>query len=158
MLIVCISIFLDNLISIFINTNSIFFPLFTLLSIIFLNLLNIEDFHYFLLTFIIGFVYDIFFSNSIFMNTSIFLFLGLIIYLIFKKINYNFFNVLITSILIIILYRIITYFLFLLNSNVYFNINIIFKGIYSSLIINIIYIIVVYFITDKIAISSKSDN
>ena len=109
MLIVCISLFFDNLISLFINNNSIFFPLFTLLSIIFLNSLNLKEYHYFLLSSLIGFIYDIIFSNNIFVNTGIFLFLSLIMYLIFQKINYNFLNVFITSILIIVLYRTTTY-------------------------------------------------
>lgn len=155
MLIVFVSVLLDNIISIFINRNSVFFPLFTLLSIVFLNL---KESHYFLLAFIIGFIYDIIFSNNIFMNASIFLFLSLVIYLIFNKINYNFLSIFLTSILIIVIYRIITYLLFLLNSNNSFNINTLFKGVYSSIIINTIYITIVYLINYKIINGSKTDN
>lgn len=155
MFIVFISILFDNIISLLINKSSIFFPLFTLLSIIFLNSKNIKEHYYFLLCGITGFLYDMVFANNIFMNTGIFLFISLIIYLVFKRINYNLLSIIITSLFLIVIYRIITYFLYLLYSNISFDLIIMFKGVYSSIIINIIYIFIMYFINNKMNICSK---
>lgn len=154
-LIIFISFILDNIISLFLNHNSIFFPLFTLLSLIIIFSYNLKNHHYFLLSLGIGLLYDAAFTDVIFLNSSIFLLLSLVIYLIFKAINYNLFNIILLSLLLIISYRIITYILFLLYFNISFNIYTLIRGIYSSIIINIIYILILYFIRNKKINGSK---
>lgn len=154
-LIIILSFLFDNIISLLISPNSLFFPLFTLLSLIIIFSYNLKEYHLFLLSSFIGLIYDIIFTDTMFMNASIFLIFSLGIYLIFKRINYNLLNVIFVSILMIILYRIITYFLFLLSYSVSFNVFILLKGIYSSMIINIFYIMVLYFIRNKMIKSSK---
>ena len=154
-LIICLSFIFDNIISLFINQNCIFFPLFSLLSLLIIFSYNLKKHNYFLLSFGIGFLYDLLFTDTLFVNSGIFLLLSLGIYFIFKKINYNFFNIILVSILLIILYRVITYILFLLNFSISFNIFTLLKGIYSSIIINIVYVSLLYFIRNKRLNGSK---
>lgn len=154
-LIIIFSFLIDNIISLLINQNSIFFPLCSLLSLIIIFSYNLKEYHFFILSFVIGLIYDVVFTNSLFLNAGIFLLFSLIVFLLFKKINYNFFNVLLISSLLILMYRIITYFLFLLSFDVLFDFFTLFKGIYSSFIINIIYITILYFIRNKKIDSSK---
>lgn len=154
-LIISGSFIFDNIISLCINKNSLFFPLFTLLSLIIIFSYNLKDYNYFLLCFGIGLLYDVVFTDTLFLNSSIFLFFSLCIYLIFKKINYNLFNIILVSLLLIFVYRIITYILFLLSFKAHFNLFTLLSGVYSSIIINIVYIGVIYFIRKKITNSSK---
>lgn len=154
MLVIISSFLLDNIISLLMNQNNLLFPLFSLLSLIIIFSYNLREYNYFILSMCIGLLYDIVFTDTLFLNASIFLLFSLGIYLIFKRINYNLFNVVLVSLLFIILYRVITYFLFLLNFNVSFDFFNLLKGIYSSFIINIAYIII-YFIINKRINSSK---
>ena len=109
--IIVISFILDNTLSLFTNQSSLFLPLFTLLSLIVIFSYNLKDYHYFIISGSLGLLYDIIFTDSLFLNCGIFLLFSLIIHLIFKRINYNLFNQLLFSLLLILLYRIITYIL-----------------------------------------------
>ena len=142
---IIISFVLDNFISNFINHNSLFYPLFTLLSLIiiypkFTKKLN----KYYLISFLLGLTYDIAVTDTLFLNAFIFLLLSYIINYIFKTIPYNYFSVLIISIVSIIYYRLITYLVLLLLNYLNFNIVVLLKSIYNSLILNIIYITILY--------------
>ena len=154
-LIIILSFLLDNTISLFINQSSIFFPMFTLISLIIIFSYKLKEYRFFILSSVIGLIYDAIFTDTLFLNASLFLISSLGIYIIFKKINYNLFNVVLVSLLLIIFYRIITYFLFILSFSLSFDILALLKGIYSSLIINVLYIILLYFIRNKEIKSSK---
>lgn len=136
-----ISFILDNLISNFINHNSLFYPLFTMLSLIIIYpKFNKKDNKYYIYSFILGLIYDITVSDTLFLNAFIFLLLSYILNYIFKKIPYNYLSILIISILTIIYYRLVTYLTLILLNYLNINILILLKSIYSSLILNIIYI------------------
>lgn len=154
-LIIILSFILENIISIFLNQNSFFFPLFSLLSLIIIFYYNLKQHNYFILSAFVGLLYDIIFTDTLFLNCGIFLLFSLGVYLIFKRINYNVFNTVLVSLLFICLYRIITYLIFLLSFNISFNIFTLLKGIYSSIFLNIVYIILLYFIRNKSINSSK---
>ena len=71
-----ISFILDNLISNFINHNSLFYPLFTMLSLIIIYpKFNKKDNKYYICSFILGLIYDITVSDTLFLNAFIFLLL-----------------------------------------------------------------------------------
>ena len=74
-----ISLFLELLLIQIIPKNSYLLPLFTLVSILFLK----KDNNYYIFLFILGFIYDLFFTEVIFLHSIIFLLLGCI----FKKNN-----------------------------------------------------------------------
>lgn len=150
-LITLISFYLEGILSNVINLNYLI-PLFTLLSlvIIYPYLFNRKK-DYFIICFIIGFLYDIGYTDTLFLNAFIFLLIGYIIYLINIFITNNIFNVTIISIIIIIIYRIITYLVLIFINYLTPDIDLLIKSIMNSISINIIYILFMYKITDLIS-------
>ena len=67
----------------------------------------------------------------------------------------NWLNDTIIAVICIIIYRLVMYGLLLINGNIELNTSYILESIYSSLILNIIYIIIVFNITDKISTKLK---
>ena len=142
---IIISFILDNFISNFINHNSLFYPLFTLLSLIIIYPKFIKKINkYYLTSFLLGLIYDIAVTDTLFLNAFIFLLLSYIINYIFRKTPYNYLSVLIISFISIIYYRVITYIVLLLLNYLNFNLLTLLKSIYNSLILNIIYITILY--------------
>jgi len=137
---ISISFILDNIFSNLINYDSLFYPLFTLLSLILIYpKYNKKDNRYFIISFIIGLIYDIV-LNTLFLNSFIFLLLSYILRIIFNKIKYNYLSILFISILSIIYYRIVNYIILVILNYLEFNIFTLFKSICSSILLNIIYI------------------
>ena len=142
---IIISFILDNFISNFINHSSLFYSLFTLLSLILIYPKHTKKLNkYYLTSFLLGLIYDIAVTDTLFLNAFIFLLLSYIINYIFRKIPYNYLSVLIISIISIIYYRVITYIVLLLLNYLNFNLLTLLKSIYNSLILNIIYITILY--------------
>lgn len=96
-----ISLFLELLLDQFIPKQLFIFPLFTLISIFFLKKKN------YIFLIILGFIYDLFFSEIIFLHSIIFILISLI-----KKRN------IFIIILIITIYQILIYFIYNLNINI----------------------------------------
>ncbi len=115
-------------------------PLFTLLTLLFIY----RNENRYAITLIIGILYDLLYTDTLFLNAFIFLLILLLIEKIFKYIKYNFLNVLLVSILIIVIYRISIYLILCLIGYLYFDyVDLLFGTIYS--LINIIYVIALYF-------------
>ena len=145
---------LDNIVSNLINYDSIFYPLFTLLSLILIYPnYNKKNNRYYIISFILGLIYDIT-LNTLFLNVFIFLLLAYILRLIFSKIKYNYLSVLFISLLSIIYYRTVTYIMLVILNYLEFNINLLFKSIYSSILLNIIYVSLFYLLK-KIIFNKK---
>ena len=96
-----ISLFLELLLDQFIPKQLFIFPLFTLISIFFLKKKN------YIFLIILGFIYDLFFSEIIFLHSIIFILISLI-----RKRN------IFIIILIITIYQILIYFIYNLNINI----------------------------------------
>lgn len=141
-LILVISFLLDNLISFFLNTNLLFNPLLSLVSliIIFRYYHRKDENKYLITSFVLGLVYDIVCTDTVFLNASIYLLLSLFIIKFYKIFSYNLLNSAILLIIVIIIYRSIT-FLVLSNFNfISFNLYHLLQSIYSSLILNLLYL------------------
>jgi len=150
MTIVIISFVLDNIISNLFSYNSIFYSLFTILSLVLIYPnFNRRSNNYYIYAFILGLVYDITITNTLFLNAFVFLLLSYLIRLTLYKITYNYLSILIISICAIIYYRVITYMILTILNYLDFNIFLLFKSIYSSLTLNIIYISVSYLIINS---------
>jgi len=143
-----VSFFLDGILSKYISPNSIFLPLFTIVSLVLIYpYFNNNNYRYFKYIAILGLLYDIAYMNMVFYNFFIFMILGFInIFIKYLLSHRLYINILITIILITV-YRIINF--------IFANITIkniscyhLFKSIYSSLILNIIYCIIIYLITE----------
>lgn len=141
-LILVISFLLDNLISFFLNTNLLFNPLLSLVSliIIFRYYHRKDENKYLITSFVLGLVYDIVCTDTVFLNAGIYLLLSLFIIKFYKIFSYNLLNSAILLIIVIIFYRSIT-FLVLSNFNfISFNLYHLLQSIYSSLILNLLYL------------------
>ena len=147
-----LSFIFESIITNIVHINSFLIPLFLLTSLVILypyfrgNKLN------FIITCIIcGLIYDISFSDSAFINMICFGLSGLFIILCYSYFKYSIYSISLINISNIILYRIITYLLLVVIDYIRFNINILFAGIYKSLIINIVYGIIIYLLADVLA-------
>lgn len=146
------SLILENSWSlIFYKNSSLFLGLFSLVTIFSIYpLFNNNNKKYLITSFIYGLIYDIVFTNTLFLNALIFLLLAFIISKIYRNFSMNFLNVSVINICLIIIYRIINYLAIILINGFNFNYLLLLKSIYSSLIINIIYVLILNFIIKKI--------
>ncbi len=131
---------LSNYLSYMIGDLSLFTPYFTLISIIIIYpFFAKESKNYYKFVGIVGFLYDLFYTNLLFTHTIFFLLIAFIIKLIFKKMEFNALtNIFLITIIIIIYHSIFAISLFIFNV-----VPVTIKGtiylISHSLILNIIY-------------------
>ena len=148
-IILLMSCLLDCLFLSLIKINSIFFPLFLLMALIIIYpFFKKKQFNHFLvICSILGMVYDIVFTNTFLLNVGIFLIGGLTIKLVFKTFPYNLLSCLIIGFLTITFYRTINYIVLVLANYVDFSFITLLRGISSSLLANIGYIIIFYLLS-----------
>lgn len=150
-IIIFISTIFELLLNLYIKTNSYLVPIFTLLSLIFIYpYFRNSKKDFFIFSSIVGFIYDLVFTNFYILNAFIFLLISTIIYYYFKKFNYKLLNIIIISIIIILLYNLILFLVFNIykyNSYTLLEFIYIIKHFY---IINLIYITFTYFILYKV--------
>ena len=150
-----ISFFLDGILSLFMGKDSIFLPLFTVLSLIEVYPLLKNKRKLITIGIIMGVLYDVVYTQTLFMNTIIFFLISLTIIEVFKLLSYNSFNSLLLSILLIILYRTLSYAFFFILNDVQLNLGLFFKSIYSSLLLNIIYSVLFNFVYFKLKVQDR---
>ncbi len=150
---IVISVLLDGIVNNiipFINL-SIFTPLLTLMSIIIIYPLYIKKKKEYLITiFVTGIIYDLLYTNQLFLNAIVFLIIGLIIIYLYKKITINYISILLFSLIIIILYIAITGLILLIFNVVPVNSSKILYIIKNSILLNLIYSEILFFIMKKI--------
>ena len=108
---------------------------------------------YFVFCFLLGLVYDIVYTGTYFMNAGIFLIIGCIVIYIDSVTPNNLFVSILELLFLIVLYRFLCFLFLFLNGVIGFDLFLFFRSIYSSIILNIIYGVCLYFIL--IFISSK---
>ena len=152
-----ISFLLDGVLSNIITIhNNMLIPLLSVMSLIIIYpYFKKDDIKYLEYIFIYGLIYDLVYTDTLILNAIIFTFIGLIIIGINIIISNNYLNISLISFLVIISYRIMTYFILVFTRYLEFNINSLVKSITSSLLLNIIYVILMFLITDYI--SNKYD-
>lgn len=150
-IILIISFLLENSYSlIFHNQNSLFLSCFSLVSIFSVyKLFKENDKKYFITCFIYGFIYDVTFTGTFFVNALLFLLFGFLISKIYKIFQMNFFNIIIVTLCLIILYRLGSYFIYISTFHKSFNYILLLKSFYSSIIINIVYVSLLNFVVSK---------
>ncbi len=135
-----ISFILDG----YILSSSIFYPLFTLVSIIVTyQYFNKKSNNYLIVCFILGLLYDVVYTNTFLLNGLIFVLLGYLIKIINKKIHINSLTIIFETIIIILGYRTLN-FIILNLSNYNIELIVLFKSFYESIILNIIYVFITY--------------
>lgn len=90
------------------------------------------------------------YTQTLFLNTILFCFLALVVLLFYKYIPINIVNSYILAILLILLFRVLSYLALIFYYELSFNWKILFKSIYSSLITNLLYLTIMPFILGKI--------
>lgn len=150
---VILSFFLESIVSNFISINSqVLIPLFTIVSLIIIYpYFKGKESNYFKVCAVIGFCYDIVFTDTPLMNLLLFLFIGYMIHLMNKLISTNIINVCIMILSCVILYRVSSYGILCLAGFLSFNWLSLIRSIYSSLLLNMIYGMLIYFVTDFFA-------
>lgn len=150
---VILSFFLESIASNFIAINSqLFIPLFTIVSLIVIYpYFKGNERNYFKVSATVGFCYDIVFTDTPLMNLLLFLLIGYMIYLMNKMINTNIINISLMVLVCVILYRISSYGILCLAGFLPFHWLNLGKSIYSSLLLNMIYGMAIYLITDYFA-------
>ncbi len=149
---IIVSFILDGIISNFISLDSYLKPLFTVVSLIIIYpFLHNKQNEYLKIAFITGILYDIIYTNTIFLNAIIFILLAFTIIKINVFITNNFINVGFISLFIVIIYKIVNFFILVIIGYLNLNFNVLLNSIIKSLLLNILYTVVAYFITDKIA-------
>lgn len=144
-----ISFILDGVLSKYLFS-SLFIPLLTIISLIIIYpYFRNNNYRFLKYTFIIGLLYDISYANTLFYHTFIFLILGLIIILINYLFSRSLFININISIICIISYRVIDYLFLIIFKNFDISSISLFKTIYSSFLLNIVYCIILYIITEK---------
>lgn len=98
-----ISLFIELLFSNIISKNTYILPLFTLVSLLLIKRNN----KYYLYLFILGFLYDLFFTEIIFLHSIIFLLLGVFIKLFKRNIILVITTITLYQILIFIIYSLL---------------------------------------------------
>lgn len=141
-LILLISFFIDGMISFVFNNNILFNPLFSLMSliIVFRYYKRRDNLKYLITISLFGLLVDIVCTDTLFLNAGIYLIIGIIIVKYYKFFTYNLLNSIILGLIVVCIYRLFN-FLVLSNAGIIsFDFNKLLKSIYSSFILNLIYI------------------
>lgn len=150
--ILIISFFFEGVFSSIVPSHTIFSPLFTLMAIILVYpYFNKRNSSYYKVCFVVGLFYDLIYTDTIVFNAFLFVLMGIIIVKLNDLLANNYLNSGLMAIIIIVLYRLITYLFLVLTGNINFSFMILFKSIYESLLANVIYIMIMYGITDYIS-------
>lgn len=151
-IIMIISFIFENAYSLVVyNPGSLFLSCFPLVTIFMVyRLFKGNDKKYLISCFIYGFIYDIVFTNTLLLNALLFLLFAFIISKIYEMFQMHIFNIIIITLCLIILYRLCNYLIYISVIHGSFSYALLLKSFYSSIIINIIYMLLLNFIVSKI--------
>ncbi len=148
-----ISFFLESLVSNFVSIHSnLFLPLFSIVALVIIYpYFKKERSNYYKVAAILGLFYDIVFTDTLILNLFLFLMTAYFI----TKMNYmlsnNYFNVALMTVLAIAFYRSISFFVLVIIGYLPFSWFALGRGIMTSLVLNVIYAVILYGITDFIS-------
>lgn len=154
-IILLISIILDGVLTNFlpylVNDLSIFTPLLTVVSIFILYPLNRKkENKFFIIIFIVGIIYDLLYTNLLFLNGLLFVLIALISKVIYKNFEISYLKIIIYTIIIIVIYEsVYAGILFIYRVVPVTLIKLLYK-ISHTLILNIIYTELLYLIINKL--------
>lgn len=135
-----------------VGITSILIPLFTLISLSILYPYFKKNIVTFIVVCsIVGLFYDLIFTNAPFINTVSFMIMSFLIILNYRIFKHNIVSLSIFNIILVVLYRIVSYILLVLIDYTRFSFKTLMIGIYSSLIVNVIYGIILYIILGKLS-------
>lgn len=146
-IIVILSFILDGIFSNIFPINSVFYPLFTLISFIIVYPYYSDNSNYYKFSILIGSLYDIIYTDTFIFYGLIFFIVAVIISKMSGWFADNYLSLTIITLTSIITFKTVSYLLMVVTGNIPFNFQILLKGIYSSIIVNIIYAIILNIFT-----------
>ena len=148
-LVLLVSFVLEGILSIIIPTNSLFIPIFSIIALATVYpLFKDNRIKYLIYASSLGLLYDIVYTNTPFTNTLSFLVTAYIISLIYEYIKVSKFNILLIDIIVILFYQTFSYMFLCILSYSKFNETTFIENLYSSLISNVIYGLILYIILE----------
>ena len=84
--------------------------------------------------------------------------MAILIYYYFKYLPYNIINIILLSLVTIILFRLVTYVFFVIFEDNIFNMRLLFRSIYTSIISNIVYVLFMNYLCKIILKKNASIN
>ena len=161
LIILILSFILDGILTNFLPyiELSLFTPLLTLVSIFLIYpFYKKTEIRYFVTLIILGLLYDLFYTNLLFFNATLFLLIGFITKIIYRNLDINFIKLIIYIIGIIIIYELTTGIIILIFNLVPITITKILYKITHSILLNVIYAELIYFILKIIPKKFKKIN
>ena len=163
-IITSISMFLDSLFSNYIPISSInniyLVPMFSIVSLIIIYPYFEEKMDFIKICLLFGFIYDILFTNTLGLNITLFFTIGYVITFLDDILSNTLFSIIIKMLVIILVYDGLSYFILLLLNYMNYDFNVLLLKYAKSILLNSIYIILLYFSTNGIAkkLSIKKSN
>lgn len=154
-IVLIVSFLLEGVISNFVSLNGFMTPLFTLVALIIIYPLFDEMSEYYKYAFVTGLVYDLFYTDTIIFHAIIFCFMAFIITRMNLVLSDNYINLLIIMAVCILIYRTFTYSLLVLVSSMSFSLVALILSVLKSLIINLIYSAILFFVLKRFRKKSK---
>ena len=148
-IIIVISFLLEGIVSNFVPINGFLAPLFTLVALIIIYPLFDEASEYYKYAFVTGLAYDLFYTDTILFHSIIFCFMAFIITRLNLVLSDNYLNILVIMGICILIYRVVTYSLLVLVSTMAFDFMALIISVLKSLIINLIYSALLFFVVKK---------
>lgn len=148
-IIIVISFLLEGIVSNFVPINGFLTPLFTLVALIIVYPLFDEVSEYYKYAFVTGLAYDLFYTDTILFHAIIFCFMAFIITRLNLVLSDNYLNILVIMGICILIYRVVTYSLLVLVSTMAFDFMALIISVLKSLIINLIYSALLFFVVKK---------
>lgn len=146
-----ISFILEGIVSNLVPTSSLFIPLFSIVSLLVTYpLFNENKIKYLIYSETLGLLYDLVYTNTPFINTFTFVITALIITFICKFITLNKLNLVLIILFILLFNQTINYLLLCLFRYRIFNNATLLEGLYSSLILNVVYSYILYVVIEII--------
>lgn len=144
-----LSLLLDGIISKYIISNTLFIPLFTIMALIIIYPYFHVSYKYFRYCAILGLLYDIAYMNTIFYNFFVFMLLAYIISFFYYLFSNTLLITILISLIVICSYRIINALFLLIFKGGCISFNIFIESIYSSVILNVIFCVLGYILTNR---------
>lgn len=162
-IILIISFLLDGILSNFIpymvGDLSLFSPLLTIVSLIIIYpLFKKNNKKYYIIAFITGILYDLFYTDLLFFNAFIFLLLAFFIVLLYKFIKVNFLTIILYTLVIITLYESVVGVVMIIFNVVSISIESLLYKIENSLLLNIVYSEVGYLLIKLFTKKNKNNS
>ena len=148
-ILIIVSFLLEGIVSNFVPINGFLAPLFTLVALIIIYPLFDEVLEYYKYAFVTGLAYDLFYTDTILFHAIIFCFMAFIITRLNLVLSDNYLNILIIIGICILIYRVVTYSLLVLVSSMGFDFVALIMSILKSLVINLIYSVLLFFVVKK---------